>query len=253
MDGLAGFAPSSIPMDDKAFHMPAPDRRERLRVWLDESLKRSGKRAIHLAAALDVPPSRVTEMRQGRRNIKAQELSVIAEFLGVEPPDYDDRNGNPADLQARKKGLTLYRVVGVAEAGAFRQQDMLQEALEAFIEAPAPEAFPSATHYALKIRGDSMDLRGIMDGDHVTAVDYSEIGTPLKNGTVVHVQKSSDGGYLEWTLKEVHAFPDRYELQPRSSNPKHRPYVIPRDGVDAGSDEVRILGIVVGVHRLLTF
>lgn len=253
MDSLNETVPSSGPMDVKVSNMPSQERREQLRNWLDAGLREKGKKATDLAVALGITPSRVTEMRQGKRGIKAEELATIAQFLGTEPPQSNGEPANQSLLPLKKHPLTMLKIVGVAEAGAFRQQDMLTQVPETYLQVPPSEAYPSATHYALLVRGDSMDKRGIFDGDHVSVVDYAEIGAPLKNGTLVHVQRSADGGYIEWTVKEVHAFPDRYELWPQSTNPSHKPYTIPRSNYGAYDPEITILGIVVGVHRKLTF
>ena len=43
----------------------------------------AGLRAADLASALGVDPSAVSNLEHGRRNVKADELSVIADFLGV--------------------------------------------------------------------------------------------------------------------------------------------------------------------------
>lgn len=253
IDSVYGKVPSSGPMDVKVSNMPSQERREQLRNWLDAGLREKGKKATDLAVALGITPSRVTEMRQGKRGIKAEELATIAQFLGSEPPQSIGEPANRSALPLKKHSLTMLKIVGVAEAGAFRQQDMLTQVPEAFLQVPPSEAFPSATHYGLLVRGDSVDKLGILDGDHVSVVDYAEIGSALKNGTLVHVQRSTDGGYIEWTIKEVHAYPDRYELVPRSTNPAHKPYSIPRSNYGAYDPEITILGIVVGVHRKLTF
>ena len=235
--------------------MHSGGQRERLAAWLDAGLRKPGKKATALADSLGISESAVSNMRKGKRGIKAEELPVIARYLEEEPPADTGRNTKVVSGSAYPAPipkLRMLKVIGVAEAGAFRQIDMLAQVQEQFLEIAGPSAYPSVTHYALIIRGDSMDRAGIVDGDHVSVADYGELGFPLKNGTIVHVERSTDGGYIEWTLKEVHAFPDRYELRPRSSNPAHQPLVIPRTG-DQEDNEIRIRGIVVGVHRILGF
>jgi len=254
---IQGNRTNTILMDAKADTMPTADRRERLRVWVDEGLRKNGKTGQELALRLGISPPAVTGIRNGTRRIKADELPIIAEYLGSEPPGGADvpatSRGNSA-LSQKRHSTNMLKVVGVAEAGAFRQQDMLAQVAEPYLEVPLSEAFPNAKHYALLVRGDSMDRRGIIDGDYVSVVDYSEVGSVLKNGTIVHVQRSTDGGFLEWTIKEIHTHPDHYELRPRSSNSAHQSIIIPRrkDHDDHG-EEVRILGVVIGVHRSLDF
>ena len=91
---------------------------------------------------------------------------------------------------------------------------------------------PEADFY-VTVDGDSMDRVGYRSGDIVAVKRNPEPG----DGEVVIARIGQD-----ITLKCFHrADPDRIELQPRSSNPEHKPIVI--DGTTA---DWEIVGVVVG-------
>ena len=96
----------------------------------------------------------------------------------------------------------------------------------------ARQIHPQADFYLI-VQGDSMDRVGFGSGDIVAVRRNPE----PNEGDVVIARIGQ-----EVTLKCFHrADPDRIELQPRSSNPEHKPIVI--DGTTA---DWEIVGVVVG-------
>ena len=91
---------------------------------------------------------------------------------------------------------------------------------------------PRADFYVM-VHGDSMDRVGYRSGDIVAVKRNPE----PDEGDVVIARIGQ-----EITLKCFHRpGPDRIELQPRSSNPEHKPIVI-----DAQTTDWEIAGVVVG-------
>ena len=91
---------------------------------------------------------------------------------------------------------------------------------------------PQADFYLI-VQGDSMDRVGYRSDD-IVAVRRN----PNPNDGDVVIARIGQ----EITLKCFHrADPDRIELQPRSSNPEHRPIVI-----DGTTSDWEIVGVVVG-------
>ena len=91
---------------------------------------------------------------------------------------------------------------------------------------------PQADFYLI-VQGDSMDRVGYGSGDIVAVKRNPE----PSEGDVVIARIGQ-----EVTLKCFHrADPDRIELQPRSSNPEHKPIVI-----DGTTSDWEIVGVVVG-------
>src|SRR5262245_39310208 len=54
--------------------------------WILEGLAKSGKTRSGLAAALGKAPSAVTALLQGKRQLKASEIKIVAGYLGVAAP-----------------------------------------------------------------------------------------------------------------------------------------------------------------------
>ena len=91
---------------------------------------------------------------------------------------------------------------------------------------------PQADFYVI-VNGDSMDRVGYRSGDIVAVKRNPD----PREGEVVIARIGH-----EITLKCFHrAEPDRIELQPRSSNPEHKPIVI-----DEATADWEIVGVVVG-------
>lgn len=102
--------------------------------------------------------------------------------------------------------------------------------------------FPGVRQYALKIVGDSMDLE-FPEGCYVTCIDYWQAGIAVRDGLLVHVERTRGGGQLvEITVKAIETVNGTRVLAPRSSNPKWT--AVPIDGDDSTS--VTIKGIVTG-------
>ncbi len=54
------------------------------RIWIAERLKTLGKKKSQLGIALSLPPSRVSEIINGKRQIQSQEIALLAGFLRLE-------------------------------------------------------------------------------------------------------------------------------------------------------------------------
>jgi SOS-response transcriptional repressor LexA len=138
-------------------------------------------------------------------------------------------------------GLTSYPVLGVVEAGAFREADLINDVEPRMIEAYHDDVYPNARPMAWEVRGDSMNQLGIVEGMVVLGVDFQQAGGTLQNGTIVVVEQNR-GGLIERSLKVVALYNDRTEFQPRSSNAIHKP-IIYRNG-NSPDAEVRVLTLV---------
>ena len=54
--------------------------------WIRIGLKRTAKTRSGLAKALGRSPSAVTDLLNGHRRLRADEIAVVSEYLGIEPP-----------------------------------------------------------------------------------------------------------------------------------------------------------------------
>lgn len=111
--------------------------------WIKSGLRR-GKTQTGLAKALGISPSGVTDLLQGKRRLRADEVDLVAEYLGL------------------NDGVPIIGIAGADPEGAVR-----------FEEAPLGEApgIPNGTPttVALEVRGHSM--RGIAENNWLVYYD----------------------------------------------------------------------------------
>jgi SOS-response transcriptional repressor LexA len=146
-------------------------------------------------------------------------------------------------------------VIGVAEAGAFRRMaDFDQEDVSGLrkIVAAFSTSYPTARHFALLIRGDSMNEAKpypLLDGLTALCVDVADAGLEVESGKIYAVRRTLDGGQTyECTVKRAKVFRDRFELHPESSNPEYKPLIILRSTpADHDPAEISVIGLVYGV------
>lgn len=187
-------------------------------------------------------------------------LSTTAEFLlrKTEDPELPGESAAPARTapQIERSDFALATYGGVVEAGAFREVNDFADDTEdhAPIYEPRDPRFPQAQLVYFMVAGDSMNAlrpRPLMPGDRVIGVDFEGLGgrVPLDTGLVVVIEQTMQGGHhRERSVKQVELYEDRIEFHPRSTNPKHKPIVVPvtvfRDPSEEDQRTVRILAIV---------
>jgi len=120
-------------------------------------------------------------------------------------------------------------VVGDVAAGS---PMLAQENIEDYIDVSRTLARGAALHFALRVRGDSMDEAGIANGDLVLVRQQSTASPGEK--VVALINDSA-------TVKIFRPSAETIVLEPRSSNPIHRKIVVERD--------FRIQGVVVAVIK----
>jgi len=106
--------------------------------------------------------------------------------------------------------------------------------LHSLVRGAAQRVLPATDQMlVVRVRGDSMDKSGILEGDYVLLRKSSR----AENGEIVvaQIQESPDSFA---TLKRCHLESDgSLELRPESSNPQHKPHTYP-----PGSPEIQIIG-----------
>ncbi|HIE95458.1 MAG TPA: XRE family transcriptional regulator [Planctomycetes bacterium] len=170
-----------------------------------------------LAKEVGIHFSSISNIENGKERCGEETLTRIAEALGAD-----------VDLMLGEAGhRTLpYRVLGNIAAGT------PNEAIENVETFDLSLVFDPRDHFMLKVRGDSMILDGINDGDMVIV----KHGSRARNGqTVVAIV---DGG--EATLKKYVKKDRLVVLSPANRRMKAKTY-------PAGSVEIR--GVLAGVVR----
>lgn len=199
---------------------------------------------------------------RGEVPLTSEQIEICAEFFGVESPlkrkaheRHDNGVASRANVVPLRSAIpapisefTRYPILGVVDAGAFREADSLSQVEQRDIDGPINDIYPNATRMAWESRGDSMNEAGILDGTILLGVDFQESGGILTNGMTVVVQQDR-GGLIERSVKAVAVYPDRIEFQPRSSNPIHKP-IIYRNG-EADNDNLIEVTVLTVVHCIL--
>jgi transcriptional regulator with XRE-family HTH domain len=114
--------------------------------WIRKALIETGKTRSGLAKALGRSPSAVTDLLNGSRRLRAEEIAIAVEYLGVEPPRLV--GGGRAPPRDGKVPL-----IGYVGAGA--EAHFYADAQGPFDEVPAPDAASGHT-VAVQIRGHSL-------------------------------------------------------------------------------------------------
>ena len=118
-------------------------------------------------------------------------------------------------------------LVGIVACGT---PMLAEENIEALIPVSIKLAKPQYKHFLLRVNGDSMNEKGMNDGDLILIRQQ----VTANNGDVV-VALIDDSA----TVKEFHRSDNTIILMPRSTNKSHQPIVLERD--------FKIQGVVVAV------
>lgn len=194
----------------------------------------------------------VESKKEGRKGVNAETLRALADVLEV-TPGWLMSGVNEAVLNPNLNNLlpvetSQLPVVGIVEAGAWRETGLQEHKHREFKAMAVDPRFPDATQFLLRVRGDSMNQAQplpFVDNALARCIAWADTGMVLRTGMIV-VARRYNGELAETTLKRVHEFPDRYELRPESSNPDHKAIVIERDR-DDHADNVDVIAIVTGV------
>jgi phage repressor protein C with HTH and peptisase S24 domain len=217
------------------------------REWLRAGLKKPGKRIQELADRLGKHRSFVDKILSGdRKRLSTEELRTIAEYIEEDMPMNGTGLGKTSSVvEASTLKMAPVEIEGVVEAGAFREAEMLAQSSGRLIEAPKDTKYPFATQRAFEVHGDSMNEL-IADGAIVFGVDFVRSGAALANGNLVVVERTRDG-LIERSLKEVRILQDQIEFRPRSTNPIHESFRVPRHWAgDHFAPNYKILAIIRG-------
>lgn len=236
------------------------DTRQELRDWLGDQLTKMGHGSKKkLAEALGISSeavSRILNSKPGKeaRDVKAHELLKMSEFFGIPAPGLETTQLQAPEFEnelklSNDKMVETY-VAGTVEAGSFREVDELDQSEPEIIAVPADRQFPRARLLVFNVAGDSMnDLkpRPILDGDRAICLAYEDVAhsVPLRDGMVVVVQRTRDGGHTrEWSVKQIEIYDDRIEFHPRSKNARYKPIIVKKDAHADDGVEVEIIGLM---------
>lgn len=220
-----------------------------------------------LADALDLSRATVNRLANDHSKLKRDRAEAMAALLGVTAEDLMlnrlpwEMATNPGpdapELTKALRPLGSAALRATVEAGAWREVDEYDQSSLEWVAVPPDDKFPDATQDVFEVSGDSMnDLKPhpITPGSRIVGVRYDEIASraPLRDGLVVVVQRTRDGGHTrEISVKQIAWFDDRIEFQPRSTNPRHKAIVVPHDSWEDDGVVVEIISLVREImHKL---
>lgn len=182
-----------------------------------EARQARGVSLRQLAAQVGIHFSHLSKIENGKDSVGRDSLIRIAEELGADP-----------DLMLGEAGHESmpFRVLGNIAAGA------PIDAIEEFETFDLLKAFDPEDHFLLRVRGDSMILDGINDGDLAV---IRPTATARKGDTVVAIV--DDG---EATLKRFRKERNTVILTPANDSMSEMEYPASR---------VEIRGVLVGLVR----
>ncbi len=159
--------------------------------WIRAALDETGKTRSGLARAHGRSPSAVTDLLNGRRRLRADEIAIAAAYLGVEPPRLIGGGRAPP---------TRATVPLVGHVGAGAIAHFYADGQGPFDEVGAPDA-ASAKTVAVQIRGHS--LGALFDN---WLVFYDDVREPPGDDLVgrMCVCGLADGRVLIKALKRSH-------------------------------------------------
>lgn len=223
-----------------------------LNQWLANALDHSKMSQSDLARRLStaigrhIDRSMVNKMVKGTREISGDEVIAIAKITGVSLPVFMDDDGN--DLDSRY----AIPIIGEAAAGLWREHD--EEAFVNSLEHIPGVLLGSLTQsiFGLKVAGNSMNRRGVEDGNVVLVRSIFD-APELRHGDIVAVRRRQ-GHLTELTIKELHLVDGRPELWPNSTDPSfQKPLKFdPETHMAEDGTSVEIIGLVQSAIKSLT-
>ncbi|MFZ4605179.1 MAG: helix-turn-helix domain-containing protein [Caulobacter sp.] len=147
--------------------------------------------------------------------------------------------------------IVLLPIRDEVRAGAWLAVDAMDQTPPRLSATARDARYPNAEQWLAPVVGDSMNERGILNGDLVHIVDAHDIAYYPRNGDIVEVERVRfQGRERELTLKEIEVAPEGLLLWPRSSNPMWREPIRLADGMAEGDDgEIRIRGLMLQLIR----
>lgn len=216
----------------------ADRRREQLRAIMEEK----GLNVLQWATKAGVSPTSLYNFFRGDSSSLSQ--PVLERLASAANVSISRLTG---DNHWQKIPTPGVRIIGVVEAGAWRESPEIYLRERAEIMVPVPANY-QAHAYGLEVGGPSMNLI-YPEGSYVICVPIEHVERELKTGDRVVVRRHRNGTY-EFTLKELVVDNDGQPwLWPRSLSPKHQnPIEIPA-GEPLGDEEIQVLAIVIGSYR----
>lgn len=164
-----------------------------------------------------------------KKNYLAKEALLSRSLRVVRPGAGAGALGEPIAAPGEAAEVVELPIAGYVAAG--HPIEAIEQGQE-HMALPATMLRPGHSHYLLRVRGDSMQEEGILDGDYVIV----EARDRAASGEVVVALLNGQ----EATLKRFYAEGDRVRLQP--ANAAMSPMIVP-------AADIAVQGVAVGLWR----
>ncbi|CAJ1391694.1 unnamed protein product [Effrenium voratum] len=207
---------------------------------LQELREAAGLTQAQLAKAAGTSQPQIFRLEKSKRTLSKDWAERLAPALRT----------SPAALMFDQAAATGLPIVGVAQAGAFREVAVFDydEDDRPMIALARDFRFPDASQYALQVAGESMNRR-YPNGTFVSCVAWADTGRmdPVP-GMCLHVERHQ-GPLVEVTLKLYAERDGKRWLEPDSTDGRFKPIEINGDD----GTEIVVKGLVTGSWRPETF
>jgi hypothetical protein len=206
--------------------------------WIREALATTGKSQKGLASALGITQPQVSRLVNGKRQLRASEISVLESYFGLRYPQQGLRQTRYVVLSHPARLSTIpVRVVIAPGVWRERGDQILDQAL---IAASPDPRLGDLEQYSCRVEGVNAISPA---GQYVVCVPYYSIRISPTDGDIVHVVRRR-ADLEEHTLRVVSV---------RSGKPYLVPYGTPNGmPVEAGT-EAEIRGLVVAFTTPVKF
>ena len=225
------------------------------RAWIQGLLDKLKINATTLAKRSGVSPSTVSRFmyQDVKHALSIRTVAKISEAVGETPPMESDEFASnlPAINQfatnIRPYVQSMVHIHGTIRAGqpAFIGDEPLEPKECIAIPSGEGERFPGIAKFALRVVGDSMNLKA-PDGSIVVCVKLIDVGRDPVPGETVVVLNRTRYGFMDATLKDYTRRPDGVvELWPRSTNPDHQKPLTPADYAEGEAPIIHAIAVQV--------
>lgn len=256
-----------------------PDMAELLKDRVERLVAETGKKPAALTREANLGRTMIYDIIKGKqKKLAGENIGKLAAILGVTHESLASRDdgstiygctklghvearGAPSRptpaTELRVSGLVTRRaaIAGTVEAGSWREVEDLDQSEARLIDVPTDDEYPNARVLVFEVAGDSMNAFAkapLIPGSLAVCLAYEDVAHrfPPRDGMVVVIQRESDGGHFrEWSIKEIELHDDHMEFHPRSTNPSHKPIIVP---IDYSADSGTKVEIIAVLRRVVT-
>lgn len=215
---------------------------------LREVRKAKGFSLEKLAESIGISIAQLSRFESETREPRLKEIGSIAEVLNVDVSEIYPEFVTPKETASGPHDIKNVPVVGFTQAGVWTEFESFEDDGFHGEQIPhVPGKWSKLQQYAFKVRGNSMDVERIFDGDFVVVVNYFDARSDIVDGDRVVIERVRNSA-TERTIKQIVVRGKEVHFCPRSTDPRHKPIIvkITQDMREADDTEVRLVGLVIG-------